>query len=206
MLETQVQILYQVKQVSISLNCSAWVSVSLTHSTPWTSILVHRQSCLGASTVVCISLLLNRFKVLFGSLYPLIRWWLSIFATCFDGLPLCFCVRNHEFFALASARPWWYTAEQATEFIMNYDSDENDYNVASFMLCSVFYCLCVVCCVCVVYCFFFMSIISLHVVKIFLTQLHNHNFSVLPTKRKQTLHSCRTNISTLLCESFMPLY
>ena len=109
-----------------------------------------------SSTVVCISLLLNRFKVLFGSLYPHIRfrWWLSIFATCFDGLSLCFCVRNHEFFAMASARPRRYTAEQATEFIMNYDSDENDYDVASFLLCSVFYCPCVVYCVCVVYCFF----------------------------------------------------
>ena len=42
---------------------------------------------------------------------------------------------------MASARPRRYTAEQATEFIMNYDSDEND-------------CLCGVYCVCVVYCFF----------------------------------------------------
>ena len=107
-----------------------------------------------SSTVVCISLLLIRFKVLFGLLYPRtrFRWWLNIFATCFDGLSLCFCVRNHEFFWLARARPWWYTAEQATEFIMNYDSDENDYDVASFLLCFVFYCLCVVYCVCVVYC------------------------------------------------------
>ena len=55
---------------------------------------------------------------------------------------------------MASARPRRYTAEQATEFIMNYDSDENDCDVASFLLCSVFYCLCVVYCVCVVYCLF----------------------------------------------------
>ena len=87
-----------------------------------------------------------------------------------------FCVRNHEFFAMASARPRRYTAVQATEFIMNYDSDENDYDVASFLLCSVFYCLCGVYCVCVVYWVFFMSIASLHLVNIFLTQLHNHSF------------------------------
>ena len=45
-----------------------------------------------SSTVVCISLLLILFKVLFGSLYPHIRfcWWLSIFATCFGGLSSCF--------------------------------------------------------------------------------------------------------------------
>ena len=49
---------------------------------------------------------------------------------------------------MASARPRRYIAEQATEVIMNYDSDENDYDVASFLLCPVFYCLCVV------YCFF----------------------------------------------------
>ena len=55
---------------------------------------------------------------------------------------------------MASARPRRYTAEQAMEFIMNYDSDENDYNVVSFLLFSVFYCLCVVYCVCVVYCLF----------------------------------------------------
>ena len=59
-----------------------------------------------------------------------------------------------SFFAMASARPRQYTAEQATEFIMNYDSDENDCDVASFLLCFVFYCLCVVYCVCVVYCLF----------------------------------------------------
>ena len=55
---------------------------------------------------------------------------------------------------MASARPRRYTAEQATEVIMNYDSDENDYDVASFLLCSVFYCLCVVYCVCVKHCLF----------------------------------------------------
>ena len=119
---------------------------------------------------------------------------------------LCvFAFVTMSFFAMASVRPWWYTAERATEFIMNYDSDENDYDVASFLLCSVFCCLCVVYCVCVVYSLF-MSIISLHMVNIFLTQMHNHSFSVLLTKRKQTLHLCRTNISTLLCESFKPLY
>ena len=56
---------------------------------------------------------------------------------------------------------------------MNYDSDEND-DVASFLLCSVFYCLCVVYCVasCIVsVCLqtIVMSIVSLHVVNIFLT-------------------------------------
>ena len=77
---------------------------------------------------------------------------------------------------MASVRPRRYTAEQATEVIMTYDSDENDYDVASFLLCSVFYCLCGVYCVCVKHCLFFMSIISLHVVNLFLTQLHNHTF------------------------------
>ena len=46
---------------------------------------------------------------------------------------------------MASARPQRYTTEQAIEFIMNYNSDENIDDVASFCLCSVFYCLCVVC-------------------------------------------------------------
>ena len=68
---------------------------------------------------------------------------------------LCvFAFITMSFFAMASARPRQYTAEQATEFIMNYDSDENDYDVASFLLCSVFYCLCGVYCVCVLYCLF----------------------------------------------------
>ena len=59
---------------------------------------------------------------------------------------LCvFAFVTMSFFAMASARPWRYTAEQATEVIMNHDSDENDYDVASFLLCSVFYCLCGVC-------------------------------------------------------------
>ena len=96
-------------------------------------------------------------------------------------------------------------AEQATEVILNYDSNKNDYDVASFLVCYVFYCLCCVLCLwCVL--FLFMSIASPHVVNIFLTQLHNHSFSVLLTNRKETLHLCRTNISTLLCESFKPLY
>ena len=59
------------------------------------------------------------------------------------------------------------------------DSDEIDDDVASFLLCYMFYCLCVVYCVCVVYCLnlsLFMSIISLHVVNIFLIQVHNHSF------------------------------
>ena len=59
---------------------------------------------------------------------------------------------------------------------MNCVSDENDDEMASFFLCSVFYC--VVYCVCFVYCLnlsTFMFIISLHEVTIFVTQLHNHN-------------------------------
>ena len=70
---------------------------------------------------------------------------------------------------MASARPQRYTAEQAMEFIMNYGSDENDDDVASFLLRSMFCCLCVVYCVCVVYCLnlsIFRSIISLHVANI----------------------------------------
>ena len=74
---------------------------------------------------------------------------------------------------------------------MNYNSDEKDDHVS----------LCCVLCLCCVLSHF-MSISSLHVVNIFLTQLNNPSFSVLRTKRKQTLQLCKTNISTLLCESF----
>ena len=54
---------------------------------------------------------------------------------------------------------------------MNYDSDENDYDVASFLLFSVFYCLCVVHCVCVVHCFFLClhSVACVKILNIFLT-------------------------------------
>ena len=158
-----------------------------------------------SNTVVCILLLLIRFSLVWFALsthpFPLmtehfrhVLWW-----------TLCFCVRDRAFFAMASARPRWYTTEQAMEFIMNYNSDEKDHDVASFLLCSMFYCHCVVHCLCCVLSHF-MSITSLHVLNIFLTQLHNYTCSVLQTKRKQTLQLCKTNISTLLSESFKPFY
>ena len=45
------------------------------------------------------------------------------------------------------------------ELIMNYDTDENDEDVAFFLLYSVFYCLCAVL-------FIFTSMISLYVANI----------------------------------------
>ena len=104
---------------------------------------------------------------------------------------------------MASAKPRQYTAEQTMDFIMNYDSDEKDDDVA-FVFCVLLSVCCVSCLCCVLS--LFMSITSLHVVNIFLTQLHNHSFSVLLTKRKQTLQLCKTNIFMLSSESFKPLY
>ena len=82
--------------ISIFYDIHGFGCDSVNYSTPWTSIpwlsILIQHHCLHF-------VLLIRFKVLFGSLYPHTRfcWWLSIFTTCFSGFSLCLCVHDREF-------------------------------------------------------------------------------------------------------------
>ena len=96
-------------------------------------------------------------------------------------------------FTMAGARPRprWYTTEQC--HVVCYELWNED-NVASFLLCSMFCCLCVVdwhcvltLCLCCILSQFVHVYNQSSCGKYIFRQLHNHNVSVLLTKRKPTL-------------------
>ena len=74
-------------------------------------------------------------------------------------------------------------------------------------LCCVFYC--VLYFVCVVYCLnlsIVLSVFSLHVANIFVTQLHNHLFFTFTKKKETNLTSIQNNHFYIIPENFRPLY
>ena len=116
-------------------------------------------------------------------------------------LPLVFlCVHDHEFLRsqvlglndTPLSQPWsslWTTIEMKMTTMWPH------------FFCVLCFTVCVMYCVCLVYCLnlsIFMSIISLHVVNLFLAQLHYHFFPVLLTKMKPTLHQYRYAKQTFL--------